>query len=66
MLMTNRGEQEETKMDQPSKQQAQTVNQLRMGLLGTLTAVVLCFAAAYGFSATPNPSTDTNAVSSTD
>ena len=64
--MNNRGEQEEAKMDKASKRQVQTLNQLRMGLLGTLTAVVLCFAAAYGFSATPNPSTDTIAVSSTD
>ena len=37
---------------------AQALTQLRMGLLGTVTAVVICFAAAFAFADTPSQATE--------
>ena len=37
---------------------AQALTQLRMGLLGTVTAVIICFAAAFAFADTPSQATE--------
>ncbi|MXO91773.1 hypothetical protein [Pontixanthobacter aquaemixtae] len=59
-------------MDQPAKNNSQTagsnsqaLTQLRMGLLGTASAIILCFAAAFAFSGTSSQANGTEASSST-
>ena len=40
-------------MDQESRKAQQSLQQLRMGVLGAVTAVVLCFGAAAAFAGVP-------------
>ena len=53
-------------MRKSADQHTQAVTQLRMGLLGTVTAIILCFAAAFTFSGLPSQAAVAEAVPSTE
>lgn len=50
-------------MQKTAQEHRQALTQLRMGLLGTLTAVIVCFATAYAFSGMP---TQANTIQATE